>query len=401
MNDKWLQQKGENRIDYIKRITNLKSEYGMTYSEWCYLVTGGAEYSEDNSRKAYYIVEKMLPLISYQLEIDEAQIKKYNDLHSKEVQISKEKEKMKDAKREYYNLVRLEARWEELYDTISYKLENQDTSKYVMDIKQYDLREESRQGILVLSDWHIGSSFNTPANTFNTDVAWKRIQKVITETIKTCKNESVDVLNIGICGDMCNGVIHVNGRLTQCENIIDQVLIASEMLAYTVCALSQSVRHIELYYSVGNHGRVSQLNESIDEENFEYLVWEILKLKIENIRLKEKLCYNVHINKNDFDEIAIVPVFNKRIGIVHGHRDKKQNQSLDKLNHLLEDYRVDELVMGHFHNFRVGDGVIVNGSLVGADNYAQNRRLNNYPSQTLIVYDENGSKIIHDINLKD
>ena len=107
MNEKWLQQKGENRIDYIKRITNLKSEYGMTYSEWCYLVTGGAEYSEDNSRKAYYVVEKMLPLISYQLEIDEAQIKKYNDLHSKEVQISKEKEKMTDAKREYYNLVRL------------------------------------------------------------------------------------------------------------------------------------------------------------------------------------------------------------------------------------------------------------------------------------------------------
>ena len=33
MNDKWIQQKGENRIDYIKRITNLKSEYGMTYSE--------------------------------------------------------------------------------------------------------------------------------------------------------------------------------------------------------------------------------------------------------------------------------------------------------------------------------------------------------------------------------
>ena len=126
-----------------------------------------------------------------------------------------------------------------------------------------------------------------------------------------------------------------------------------------------------------------------------------LKLKIENIRLKEKLCYNVNINKNDFDEIAIVPVFNKRIGIVHGHRDKKQGQALDKLNHLLEDYRVDELITGHWHNFRVGDGVIVNGSLIGADSYAQNRRLNNYPSQTLIIYDENGSKIIHDINLKD
>ena len=119
MNEKWLQQKGENRIDYIKRITNLKSEYGMTYSEWCYLVTGGAEYSEDNSRKAYYIVEKMLSLISYQLEIDEAQIKKYNDLHSKEIQIMKEREKQKDERRAFTSKVRSEARWEHLLETIA------------------------------------------------------------------------------------------------------------------------------------------------------------------------------------------------------------------------------------------------------------------------------------------
>ena len=147
---------GEKHLEYVKRVTENRIEYGLSYHDWCLLV-GGGDYCEDNARKAFAIVSKILPLLDYEFKIDEAQIKKYNDLHSKEVQISKEKEKMKDAKREYYNLVRLEARWEELYDTILYKLENQDTSKYIMDIKQYDLREEPSQGILVLYDWHIGS----------------------------------------------------------------------------------------------------------------------------------------------------------------------------------------------------------------------------------------------------
>ena len=73
MDEKWLQREKENRIDYIKRITNLREEYGMSYTDWCFLITGGVGYSEDNSRKAYYVVEKMLPLIKLQLIIDEWQ----------------------------------------------------------------------------------------------------------------------------------------------------------------------------------------------------------------------------------------------------------------------------------------------------------------------------------------
>ena len=112
----------ESQIDYIKRVTSLREDYDLSYSQWCTLVCG-ASYSEDNSRKAYYVVEKMLPLIDYQCSIDQAKVKKYNDLKSREIQISKEKEKLKDVKREYFNLVRNESRWEELYDTIMNKME--------------------------------------------------------------------------------------------------------------------------------------------------------------------------------------------------------------------------------------------------------------------------------------
>ena len=148
MDEKWIQRKNENRIDYIKRITNLRTEYGMSYSEWCYLITGGAEYSEDNSRKAYYVVEKMLPLISYQLELDEAKVKRYNDLHSKEVQIQKERERQKDERRAYTNLVKSQARWEQILETLEIGLREADTSKFLENVMTYEIEEEKQRPVL-------------------------------------------------------------------------------------------------------------------------------------------------------------------------------------------------------------------------------------------------------------
>lgn len=395
------QRENETYIEYIHRITALKKQNAITYEEWGNLISKGlAEYSPENFRKNFYFIEKILPLLENQNNLDKEKQKKWNDLNSKERQVSMEKEKMKDQKREYFNLIRLEARWQELYDTILKKIENYDNSKYMLDITPYKLKDEKTEAVLMLSDFHIGNQVDTPANKFNIDIAWERIDRLIVKTIKLCNANSVDVLHIALLGDMLNGILRVSNRLENNENVVEQILIVVDMLTYIVSALSQSIRHIELYYAVGNHGRISKLDESIDAENFEYLIWEMVKIKLEVIRLKEKLCYNVHINENEFKEIGIATIFNKRIGLVHGHRDKKQNQALDKLNHLLTDYRVDELLMAHFHNTRVGDGVIVNGSLIGADTYSQGRRLNNEPSQTLVVYHRDKSRVICEINLR-
>ena len=113
------QRLNENYLDYLKRITNLREEYGLDYAEWCKLITkGNAQYSNDVARKQYYLIEKIIPLISYQLEIDQDKIKRYNDLHSKEIQIQKERERQKDERRAYTNLIRSQARWEQLLDVI-------------------------------------------------------------------------------------------------------------------------------------------------------------------------------------------------------------------------------------------------------------------------------------------
>ena len=55
--------------------------------------------------------------------------------------------------------------------------------------------------------------------------------------------------------------------------------------------------------------------------------------------------------------------------------------------------------MGHFHNFQIINNVIVNGSLMGCDEYAQNFKYHSQPSQTLRVYDEKGNVVSYEIIL--
>lgn len=402
MNEKWLQQKGENRIDYIKRITNLKSEYGMTYSEWCYLVTGGAEYSEDNSRKAYYIVEKMLPLISYQLEIDEAQIKKYNDLHSKEVQIMKEREKQKDERRAFTSKIRSEARWEHLLETISDGLEEFDTSKFLNDyVIKYE-PEENNEAILLISDTHIGMTINNKLNQYNKQICIERFDNLVNQTLVNCKRNSVKRLNVVLGGDLIEGIINTNGRVQQNENVVEQVFTASELITETLIKLSLSVPQIRVWNVNGNHARMSKdIKEAINGESFESMIYEYIKLRIENIKYKEKIGWNIKFNDNDYPDIAIVDIenCNKTVAISHGTKDKNAKNNVSRINQFL-DINIDYYMIGHLHSSHHQNNCYVNGCLAGSNEFAQNQRYNNLPVQIMLVFFDNGSTSLCEMVLK-
>ena len=389
-------QESESMLSYAWRITIYKDEMGLSYSEWSSLLIG-KEYSDETSRKAYYIVK---PLLESLMNDDKSKNKTYNDIRSKEIQLQKERIRQKDERRNFENLVRNEARWETLFDMIKDGLDNLEYN-HKLNIYPYEIRGSESEAILILSDWHIGVEINTPSNVFNIEVAKERVDKLIKETIKHCKNNNVTKLHVALAGDLVQGIIHVNSRLRQNENIINQVLIASELVADLISSLSQSIRRIEVYNVNGNHGRVNaNIKESLDEENFESLVYEIVKLKLDIIKERERIAYNVHFNENEFKDISLIDVMNKKVAVSHGHKDRKQNTALDRLNHLLDEYRVNELITGHFHNVRLGDGVTVNGALSGSDDFAQSKRFNNSPSQILKIYFDDNTECLFDINLK-
>ena len=402
MDEKWIQRKNENRIDYIKRITNLRTEYGMSYSEWCYLITGGADYSEDNSRKAYYVVEKMLPLISYQLELDEAKVKRYNDLHSKEVQIQKERERQKDERRAYTNLVKSQARWEQILETLEIGLREADTSKFLDSVVKYEVEEEN-EAVLMLSDTHIGMTINNALNIYNKEVCIKRFNKLVEQVLKNCKKNSVKRLNIIIAGDIIEGIIKTSGRVTQNENVVEQIFTASELVTETLVKLSLSIPQIRVWNTNGNHARMSKdTKESLNGESFETIIYEYVKMRIEILKQRDKIGWNIKFNDNDYPDIAVVEIENcdKLVVASHGTKDRSIKNNLSRINQFL-DIKADYYLMGHVHHSAHEYNCYTNGCLSGSNEYAQNQRYNNEPMQIMLIFFENSSTILCEMNLKE
>lgn len=393
-----LKRKDETQFEYMKRLTFNRKELGLSYSQWAKLV---ADYdcSDDNGRKILYGVRSLLLKLEDELEnglkteIDSAESVEelIRELEEKKIELQKERVKLQDQRRSFLSLVRTEARWEVLLDLLKESVECLEPLTLNPPVSNGELQAE---GTLLLSDWHIGSLINTPHNQFNIEIAKERISKLKDSAIKYCNLHNINRLNVAIMGDMCSGVIHVTTRLNNQENIVNQTIICSELLAQLINDLSNEIPEIVIHYTIGNHGRVSaNVKESLDSENFEYLILEFLKLRLAN---KENVVFNdcKHIDK----EVVIYNVFGQTIACVHGHREKRLFNSVSTLSDFLG-MRIDMVILGHFHNFAIKNNVVVNGCLSGADEYANNLRFNNEPSQTLIVHFKTGGKCLYEITL--
>lgn len=389
-----LKRENETHFDYVKRLTSNRKELDLDYSQWAKLVSG-YECSNENGRKSYYLVKRLLDVLDEEreeliLNNETTDVRDLiEELEQKKIELFKEKVKLQDQRRSYLSLVRTEARWEALLDLVKESMERLEP----LPLHQPATTEKTdAEGTLLLSDWHIGSLINTPHNQFNIEVAKERISKLKDDAIKQCKRHGINRLNVAIMGDMCSGIIHVTTRLNNQEDIVNQTIICSELLAQLINDLSNEIPNVVVHYTIGNHGRVSaNVKESLDSENFEYLILEFLKLRLAG---KDNVVFNdcKHIDK----EIVIYNVFGQTIACVHGHREKKLFNSVSTLSEFLG-VKIDMVVLGHFHNFAVKNNVVVNGCLSGADEYANNLRFNNKPSQTLIIHFEDGGKCLYEI----
>ena len=101
------------------------------------------------------------------------------------------------------------------------------------------------------------------------------------------------------------------------------------------------------------------------------------------------------------NDIITYKVFDLNICCVHGHKEKL-GEAIDGLSKFKKIF-FDELHLGHWHNHKVSTDnnmkTIVNGSFGGSDEYAEDHRKTNKPSQTLIIYNPKGQECIYDISL--
>ena len=357
---------------YLTRIINAKENGQITYEEMGDFLVDDNRWNSDNWRKFYYIAKEVVKKLDEDIEYTQDDV--IREMEDMKIEIYKEKVKLRDQRRELNKLHTKQARFENLVEVIKERLEEIGTLPREKYYKQLD---KEKGATLMVSDLHYGIKVDNQFNYYDTEVAEDRLKQLTNKTIQYCKKHDISHLNIELLGDMVSGTIHTGVRVQQEEDIIQQIIDCAELLSNMVNDLAEYVENVTVYSVYGNHGRTeSNKHDAINSENYERLIYYFMKNRVKGVRF---------IDSQGEDFIKYYD-FGKTFVISHGDKDK-QASAIEAYSKMLGE-QVGEVHLAHWHEFKEVGNVIVNGSVVGSDDYAVSIRKHSKPCQVLKVYGE-------------
>lgn len=384
----------EDEFEYKVRICIMKLNKEIDL-DWCEIVELlGLNCSFDHLRKLAYGYKEYYDYLLKNPKNSDGD-KKLKEIREEIAELQIARIQLSDEKRMYKQALREEARRRILLDTILDRIKTLNKEKPMIN-NVINPVETDKIMCVMLSDLHYGASFNTFLNTYNSEIAKKRVNKYKDEIIKLYDLNSPKEINIELLGDLIENALHITSRLDTDRNVAEQVIEASELLAEFIFQIADyTAVPVNVYLVEGNHDRVTiKREEAMTGESFTGIMREIIKLRLNGV-------INVNFVDTSYtDDICVMKVFDKHIGLLHGHHEKKQNAKKN-LNEFLEGYDyLHEIHCGHWHNVEVTrEGVIINGSVKGTDKYSQNLRYNSPPQQIVVIYNQDGSEQINKIIL--
>lgn len=314
--------------------------------------------------------------------------------------IRKEKQKLFDQRREYNKLLISDARAEHLNDELLHIAENLNKKYPLIQLDKYKQGNTKREALLALSDWHYGMVTDNIWNTYNTDICKQRVEKLVFKVIDYLELNRIDMLHIVLLGDAAHGGCHVSCRVKSEEDVCDQIMHVSEIMAEAINKISACVSHITLYSCYGNHLRTIQnKKDSVDSDNLEKLIPWWLKQ-----RLKDNS--KIDIVESEYKEFTRIDVCGYHVCCVHGNLDSFKNLG-STINTIFSrkfgetiDYTIsgDKHHLEEFEQFDI-ENILIR-SLCGTDDYANGKRLYSKPGQTLMIFNlEDGREATYHIPL--
>lgn len=376
------------RIVYGKLVDKTLAD--VDYTELSELVYGQS-YSSDVARRMFYGSKRTLELISAEevSKIDDVNI--LSELDEKMIDFRKERQKFYDQRREYLKIVSTEARHEHilselchsakrLSETVGCVYYNNQTNNQATKIETGD-----SEAVLVFSDWHYGLKTENTFNKYNTDICKSRVQNISNKVVDKLLLHKCCKLHIVVLGDLIHGAIHTSARVASEEHVCDQLMQASEILSQTIEMLSKYVDETVVYVTYGNHARTIQnKNDSIHRDNMERLIpwWLSQRLSAHK---------DIYIQEDSGTEFLFINACGHQLCASHGDNDsvKTSPRLLSTLFQKKCGKDIEYILLGDKHHREsfeeLGITSMICGSLCGADDYANNKRLYSTPSQLLLI----------------
>lgn len=371
----------ESEEDYQYRICGLKEAKGLTWDEITVIINRELDFNYSESRYRRQYKAYVQGYKTKEKEIGNMTPQELDEFTLKQINMQKERMRLSDVRVQYNAEVREMARVDTMRELLTQCAEVVSKSKPLIIPEPITLQNEEKTAILCLSDLHYGIEFNNFLNKYSPQIARDRMALLTTKTLEYCRKEGVKHLIITNLGDMIAGLIHLQIRLGSRENVVQQTMSAAEIIAEMIHKFSQELA-VEYFDCLDNHSRVdANKATSMGLESYSlFIPWYLKSRFYDNP--------NVIIYDSNYD--AGIIKFNclgHNIIGVHGHQDKPGGV-VKELSALFRE-PLDLILMGHRHHFgadeQLGAVVLMNGTIMGTDDYAKDLRLSSHATQNLII----------------
>lgn len=384
---------GESNEELIYRITGDKEEIG-SWQDVADILNDllGTEYTESKFRKQRQAFDKMLAANQSKFVDTDAQL---NEIDVKMRELERKKIQFRDQRNAWQKQNFIDARVEEKLDLLESELLSQGRINFDQHLTPNV--DSDNDILIVLSDFHIGQCFSSMWGEYNSDIAKKRINQLLVEVAAIKQRHNSEKCYVSLQGDMLSGNIHKTIQVTNRENVIEQVKVASELISSFCYELTKIFSKVFLSSVSGNHSRIDRKEEALHDERLDDIIIWGIELSLRHIE-------NFHVLKRNIDNgIADLNIRGKTYIAIHGDMDQFNKTGVSNLcMHL--GFIPYAIVSGHMHTCAVdetnGVKMIRGGSLVGSgDQYTIEKRLSGKPSQMVCVCNQNGVACYYPVEL--
>lgn len=247
-------------------------------------------------------------------------------------------------------------------------------------------KSSNTQGIptLFISDVHfdeyVDPSQINMVNSYNRELATKRIQNTFNVGVDILMNRMANPKYDGIVlafgGDNLSGNIHEELVESNEATILQSILALTDLYIYGIELYLKHFPWVFVPCVVGNHGRMHKKPRMKNKifHNFEWLIYQNLARYFQN---EERVKFLIPDGPD-----AQFKVYNKNFLLTHGdqfrggnaiagifsplmlgfHRKQKKQASINK--------SFDVMMVGHFHQYVHTESLVINGSIKGYDEFA-------------------------------
>ena len=391
-------------MQYLENIINATISFDnkeISVQDWISLILGEEwrnVYSDEYCRRA----EKVFSLFVEKLSnnnIEDKDVDKdtlLNTIIEKELNLKREKEKIRQEKNRISEIYRWQARNEIYQEKIIDAISNLEPFDFnFSNVYNSNTFDNNATALLCISDFHAGSVFEIKdfqgkiINEYNFEIMEQRLWKLANKVIN--ENVSYENMVVAILGDAFENVLRISSLAKLKEPVLDTVIKFSEFMAHWIVELYKNIQTpIKIICVGGNHDIQRLLGEkpSLEEENLMKIVVEFLKLRLKDFE---------EIEVADYTDAAIENIRGSSILFQHGE-DKDLATTINYFENLYG-VNIDEIYSGHLHRpenktiglSSLGDRQINRvGSICGTNTFAKKVRVAARPSAYISLYTEEG-----------